>query len=193
MPSYEDELAQIVAQLNRAAPASRAARPDSAQSTASLDQLLVYAARRSASDVLLIAGAPVILRVNGAVTPVAGPMLNAEDTRNLLLPLLTPPQYEELQRNKSVDLYSDLLLHDMGDGLADGISQGQAGPREFRSAPLWGLGQRIFFLHDGRTTDLMQAIAAHQSAGSEANLAISNFNSLIPQQQQDLLNFLRSL
>jgi twitching motility protein PilT len=104
VPSYEDELAQIVAQLNRAAPASRAARPDSAQSTATLDQLLVYATRHSASDVLLIAGAPVILRVNGAVTPVTGPMLNAEDTRNLLLPLLAPSQYEELQRNKSVDL-----------------------------------------------------------------------------------------
>ena len=104
MSSYEDELAQIVAQLNRAAPASRAARPDTAQSTATLDQLLAYAARRSASDVLLIAGAPVILRVNGAVTPVAGPMLTSEDTRNLLLPLLAASQYEELQRNKSVDL-----------------------------------------------------------------------------------------
>jgi twitching motility protein PilT len=104
MPSYQDELAQIVAQLNRAAPASRANRPDTGQSTATLDQLLVYAARRSASDVLLIAGAPVIMRVNGAVTPVAGPMLNAEDTRNLLLPLLATAQYEELQRNKSVDL-----------------------------------------------------------------------------------------
>src|SRR5882762_8332127 len=53
--------------------------------------------------------------------------------------------------NKPVNLFSDLLVHDMGDGLADGVSQGQAGPREFRSAPLWGLGQRIFFLHDGRT------------------------------------------
>jgi CxxC motif-containing protein (DUF1111 family) len=90
-------------------------------------------------------------------------------------------------------LFSDLLVHHMGSGLADGIQQGSAGPDEFRSAPLWGLGQRIFFLHDGRTTDLMQAIAAHQSAGSEANIVISNFNSLIPQQQQDLLNFLRSL
>ena len=72
-------------------------------------------------------------------------------------------------RNKPVDLYSDLLVHDMGLGLADGISQGQAGPREFRTAPLWGLGQRIFFLHDGRTSDLAAAIRAHQSIGSEAN------------------------
>jgi twitching motility protein PilT len=104
VPSYEDELAQIVAQLNRAAPGSRTHRPEGAQSTASLDQLLIYAARRNASDVLLIAGAPVTLRVSGVVTPVPGPPLTAEDTRNLLLPLLSAPQYEELQRNKSLDL-----------------------------------------------------------------------------------------
>jgi len=104
VPSYEDELAQIVAQLNRAAPTSRALRPETGQSTATLDQLLGYATRRTASDVLLIVGAPVILRVNGALTPVTGPVLSAEDTRNLLLPLLAASQYEELQRNKSVDL-----------------------------------------------------------------------------------------
>jgi twitching motility protein PilT len=102
--SYEDELAQIVAQLNRAAPASRAHRPDAGQSSATLDQLLAHAARRGASDVLLIAGATVILRVNGALAPVAGPVLSADDLRNLLLPLLSTTQYEELQRNKSIDL-----------------------------------------------------------------------------------------
>jgi CxxC motif-containing protein (DUF1111 family) len=94
---------------------------------------------------------------------------------------------------QSANLFSDLLVHHMGVGLADGIQQGSAGPDEFRTAPLWGLGQRIFFLHDGRTTDLMQAIEAHQSKGSEANQAVNFFNSLITQQQQDLLNFLRSL
>ena len=104
MPSYEDELAQIVAQLNRAAPASRALRPDTGQGSATLDQLLVHATRRGASDILLVVDAPVILRVNGALTPVAGPVLTAENTRHLLLPLLTTSQYEELQRNKSVDL-----------------------------------------------------------------------------------------
>src|SRR3954470_15723637 len=46
-------------------------------------------------------------------------------------------------RNKPVKLFSDLLVHDMGVGLADGITQGEAGPREFRTAPLWGLGQRV--------------------------------------------------
>jgi CxxC motif-containing protein (DUF1111 family) len=90
-------------------------------------------------------------------------------------------------------LFSDLLVHHMGSSLADGVSQGGAGPDEFRSAPLWGLGQRIFFLHDGRTTDLLEAIKEHAGSGSEANGVISNFRQLSPQQKQDLLNFLRSL
>jgi len=94
---------------------------------------------------------------------------------------------------KPVNLFSDLLIHDMGTGLADGISQGEAGPREFRTAPLWGLGQRVFFLHDGRTSNLITAIKAHQSTGSEANNVINRFLNLSESQKQDLLNFLRSL
>jgi CxxC motif-containing protein (DUF1111 family) len=94
---------------------------------------------------------------------------------------------------KPVNLFSDLLLHDMGTGLADDIVQGAAGPREFRTAPLWGLGQRLFFLHDGRTGDLVTAIAAHASPGSEANGAVKLFNALGDRQKQDVLNFLRSL
>ncbi|RZU02783.1 CxxC motif-containing protein (DUF1111 family) [Rivibacter subsaxonicus] len=96
-------------------------------------------------------------------------------------------------RYKNVNLYSDLLLHDMGAGLADGILQGEAGAREFRTAPLWGLGQRLFFLHDGRTSDLKQAVLAHRSDGSEANGVVSKFGALADREQQDLLNFLRSL
>ena len=102
-------------------------------------------------------------------------------------------------RNQNANLYSDLLVHDMGVGLADGVSQGQANGREFRSAPLWGVGQRVFFLHDGRTSDLLEAINQHQSGSSsqgtasEANGVINNFNNLSDRQQQDILNFLRSL
>jgi CxxC motif-containing protein (DUF1111 family) len=102
-------------------------------------------------------------------------------------------------RYKTAGLYSDLLVHDMGPDLADGVSQGQAGPAEFRSAPLWGLGQRIFFLHDGRTSDLLEAIAAHRSGSaftgnaSEANEVVRRFNGLAEGQKQDILNFLRSL
>jgi len=102
-------------------------------------------------------------------------------------------------RYQAVNLFSDLALHGMGPGLADGISQGVAKGDEFRTAPLWGLGQRIFFLHDGRTKDLVQVIQAHRSAGnsrfgpSEANQVIDNFNELSEDDQQDLLYFLRSL
>lgn len=95
--------------------------------------------------------------------------------------------------NVSVPLFSDMLLHHMGTNLADGISQGTAGPDEFRTQPLWGVGQRIFLLHDGRTTDLLDAIHQHESHGSEANAVIRNFRNLSPQQEQDILNFLRSL
>jgi CxxC motif-containing protein (DUF1111 family) len=101
--------------------------------------------------------------------------------------------------HKSVPLYSDLALHSMGPGLADDIQQGVANGDEFRTAPLWGLGQRIFFLHDGRTSDLVEAIRAHASAGnktfgpSEANTVIKRVTQLSTTDQQNLLNFLRSL
>jgi len=102
-------------------------------------------------------------------------------------------------RKKPVNLYSDLLVHNMGPGLADDISQGAASGDEFRTAPLWGLGQRVFFLHDGRTTDLIATIRAHKSAGntqyrdSEANIVVDRFNALSDNDKRDLLNFLRSL
>lgn len=89
--------------------------------------------------------------------------------------------------------FSDFALHNMGQGLADGISQGSAGPQEFRTAPLWGVGQRLFFLHDGRTSDLPTAIDQHASAGSEANVVVRNWRTLAPQDRQNLIAFLRSL
>jgi CxxC motif-containing protein (DUF1111 family) len=95
--------------------------------------------------------------------------------------------------NITYNPYSDFALHNMGSGLADGIHQGAAIGNQFRTAPLWGLGQRLFFLHDGRTSDLIQAIQSHSSSGSEANMVIHKFNTLNSSQVQDLLNFLRSL
>jgi len=100
---------------------------------------------------------------------------------------------------QTANLFSDLLVHHMGPGLADDVAQGSAGPDEFRTAPLWGLGQRIFFLHDGRTRDLVEAIRAHAShansrfPASEANRVIGLFNALPEAVKQDLLNFLRAL
>jgi CxxC motif-containing protein (DUF1111 family) len=81
----------------------------------------------------------------------------------------------------------------MGNGLADNVSQGGAGGDQFRTAPLWGLGQRIFLLHNGKTTNLNAAIQAHASRGSEATNVEQTFSDLSPQQQQEILDFLRSL
>jgi len=105
--------------------------------------------------------------------------------------------------------FSDFALHHMGPRLADGIIQGAAAADQFRTAPLWGAGQRLFFLHDGRASDLIEAILDHASGStdcrsvppssseancaSEANGVIQNFKTLTPTQMQDLLNFLRSL
>ena len=115
-------------------------------------------------------------------------------------------------RGKTVNLYSDLLLHDMGATLADNIIQGKAGPSEFRTTPLWGIGQRLFFLHDGRTSDLLVAIQDHVSRASsdggdnpskdlasyfygpsEANTVVGRFNALTEPDKQSILDFLRSL
>ncbi len=110
MPYYEKELAQIVAELNRAAaPVPRDAREPAASvqspgSLESLDQLLQYAVRHSASDLLLIADAPVTLRIGGELSKPGGPALEAEDTRSLVLPVLSAAQTQELQRSRSVDL-----------------------------------------------------------------------------------------
>jgi twitching motility protein PilT len=105
MGDYDSELSKIVAELNRAAPSQqKAAAVRVPQSTASLDHLLGIAAGRNASDVILIAGAPAILRVNGTLVPASGPPMDAEDVRTFVLPLLDGPQMEELQRQKSVDL-----------------------------------------------------------------------------------------
>jgi CxxC motif-containing protein (DUF1111 family) len=141
----------------------------------------------------------------------------------------TQPSNVDGLSNRTFQPFSDFAVHHMGSTLADGITQGLAGPDQFRTAPLWGLGQRLFFLHDGRTSDIREAILDHASApsgcftvaasqtfsitsplngnattfyspasaavscGSEANGAIAQFISLSASDQQDLLNFLRSL
>jgi twitching motility protein PilT len=106
MKEYDDELTEIVAQLNRAAPGQQkgAPAPRTLESTASLDQLLATAASRHASDVLLIAGAPAMLRITGNLAAVSSTPLDAEDVRSLVLPLLGPAQAEELRVRRSVDL-----------------------------------------------------------------------------------------
>jgi len=97
MVAYESELSRLVEELNRSAPSARASEKNS------LDQLLAVAVQRNASDVILVAGAAIALRVNGALTSAAGKPLSPEELRGMLLPLLTAEQTEELQRNRSLD------------------------------------------------------------------------------------------
>jgi cytochrome c peroxidase len=110
-----------------------------------------------------------------------------------------PVMNSPVLQNRPVNLFSDVMVHHMGVKLADNIIQGQAGPDEFRTTPLWGVGQRIFFLHDGRTSDLLRAIRDHASSASaeypasEANGVVHKFNHMSPADQQAILDFLRSL
>jgi CxxC motif-containing protein (DUF1111 family) len=101
-------------------------------------------------------------------------------------------------RFKTVNLFSDLLVHDVGTG--DDIPQGLATGAQFRTAPLWGVGQRLFFLHDGSKTNLIDAITAHDG---EAQRVINNYKgvsvgedapfNLTATERQNLIYFLRSL
>jgi len=99
--------------------------------------------------------------------------------------------------NRTVNLFSDLLLHNIGTG--DGISQGGAIGDQFRTAPLWGVGQRLFFLHDGTATNLVDAINAHsgEAAPVKDNFngvgADANSNLTTTTERQNLIYFLRSL
>jgi len=102
MGEYDTELSRIVEELNRAAPSQKPVTAMPA-SMASLDQLLDFAAKRNASDILLVAGVPPVLRVNGALAPSSGAALEAEIIRSMVLPLLAPSQLDELQKRRSVD------------------------------------------------------------------------------------------
>jgi CxxC motif-containing protein (DUF1111 family) len=92
--------------------------------------------------------------------------------------------------------YTDLLLHKMGPGLADGVVEGEAAGNEWRTAPLWGLGQAVTaegqgtLLHDGRAATILEAILWH---GGEATAAQQRVVALSLQQRTDLIAFLRSL
>ena len=92
--------------------------------------------------------------------------------------------------------YTDLLLHDMGNGLADGVQEGGAQSREWRTPPLWGIGLTKLvnpdagWLHDGRARTLLEAILWH---GGEAKAAQKRVVAMTPEERQSLLRFLESL
>ena len=92
--------------------------------------------------------------------------------------------------------YTDLLLHDMGDGLADNRPDYLASGREWRTPPLWGIGlqesvnKHTFFLHDGRARDLAEAVLWH---GGEGEASREAFRLMAAEDRQDLVLFLESL
>jgi CxxC motif-containing protein (DUF1111 family) len=102
--------------------------------------------------------------------------------------LTTGPSTNPLFNRKSIGLFSDLLLHDVGTG--DGIQQGAAEPDEIRTPALWGLRLRRPLLHNGSAATIEEAVARHQR---EAELARRGFAQLTPDDRQRLLAFLRSL
>ena len=97
MAAFGNELSRLVDELNR----SKASTVSGG--SLSIDRLLALADQRGASDIVLVAGSAVALRVKGSLTPAAGKPLSSEDIRGLLLPLLTARQAEELEGNKSLD------------------------------------------------------------------------------------------
>ena len=102
------------------------------------------------------------------------------------------PKYIELRalEHKIFKPYSDFLVHDMGRGLADGLAQEGTTGSEWRTAPLWGLRFRKFYLHDGRARTLEDAITAH---GGDAESSAKQFKTLTDDEKKDLLKFLNSL
>ncbi|WJV24347.1 MULTISPECIES: di-heme oxidoreductase family protein [Pseudomonas] len=98
--------------------------------------------------------------------------------------------------NQVIRPYSDLLLHDMGEGLADNRSEFQAGGRDWRTPPLWGIGltQTVSghtqFLHDGRARNLLEAVLWHGGEARAAQQQVLSFNA---EQRAALLAFLNSL
>lgn len=92
--------------------------------------------------------------------------------------------------------YTDLLLHDMGDGLADRRPEGEAGGREWRTAPLWGIGLSAsvngnrYFLHDGRARTVLEAILWH---GGEAQASRDRVAAMSRLQRAELIRFIQSL
>ena len=102
--------------------------------------------------------------------------------------MTTGPNSVAALSNKPVNLFSDLLLHDIGTG--DGIEQGEATGSEFRTAPLWGLSRRNRFMHDGGSNTIEKAILRH---GGEAQNARDRFGELSPADHDALLAFLDSL
>jgi CxxC motif-containing protein (DUF1111 family) len=112
-------------------------------------------------------------------------------TRDYFMPLAdgTVTRVDALS-NKEIAPYSDLLIHDMGPGLADGRVMGAAGPRFWRTTPLWGTQHKRRFLHDGSAMNVHEAIERH---GGEGAASAARYDALNHAQQQALIEFVEGL
>lgn len=106
------------------------------------------------------------------------------------------PHYDSAHNSRSIAPYTDLLLHDMGEGLADNRPEAQANGREWRTAPLWGIGLTEIvsgyasYLHDGRARTLLEAIMWHGGEAQHQREAVANLSA---KERQQLLSFIESL
>jgi len=146
-------------------------------------QTLKAPIQRSQQDLVVQAGKQIFSSINCSKCHV--PQL---ETGNFKVAALT---------NKTFFPYSDFLLHDMGPGLDDGYTEGQALTSEWRTPPLWGLGLsknsqggRYFLLHDGRAKSIEEAVALH---GGEAEQSKNGFQQLSASDKTKLIKFLESL
>jgi CxxC motif-containing protein (DUF1111 family) len=159
------------------------------QSDRAFDALLLYLralavpARRNVDDPVVQRGEQLFARAQCAVCHV---------------PEMKTGVYPALRQlgQQSIHAYTDLLLHDMGEGLADGRPDYLAGPRDWRTPPLWGIGLGARFngntalLHDGRARNATEAILWH---GGEAEVARETFRALAAGEREALLAFVNSL
>jgi len=176
--------------LCRRAPHGGAAHEDTVEASAELFDVLVFysrnlavPARRHVDDRQVLEGKRLFYQAgcSGCHTP---KFVTRRDS-------IGPEQSFQL-----IWPYSDLLLHDMGEGLADGRPEGKASGREWRTPPLWGIGLtetvsgHTQFLHDGRARSLLEAVLWH---GGEAEAAKRRVADMSPAERDALIAFLRSL
>lgn len=107
--------------------------------------------------------------------------------------MATDPASFRLFAGRRAEVFSDMLLHDMGTWLADGVVESTANEREWRTAPLIGLRFQDTFLHDGRADTVEHAIQGHRGEGSEANFSVDLFDRLSPADRQTLLTYVQGL
>ena len=173
-----------------AAPNGNSAQHDGLEASAEMLQLITFysrnlavPARRDVDDPQVLAGKRVFYE-SGCVDCHRPKYVTRRDSLG------------EEQSFQLIWPYSDLLLHDMGEGLADNRPEGRASGREWRTAPLWGIGLteavngHTQFLHDGRARNLLEAVLWH---GGEAETARQKVVALPTEQREALLAFLRSL